>query len=327
MRLCNITFLFAIVLLSCHVGQKEYVEKLSNSLIEDSIKINVGEFDLIDSATINVRSDLVYYSWIIHRKKQDDCVLCVFSWEKYLKITDVNTTILDCSGAEYSNDEMYSYMINSRSGQDFVITGSNIRFTFTVENDGAYIDSVFLYRKSYIEGSVLLESAQLDKSTFGRMRIKDFSNDLFDKYHWNFHIVSDLIDSENWVNNNSLLDNHLLDNLKNEETLKQIQWFDIPEIFKKSPLDMNNVSIYNDAAVFLIKNEMYNEARIILLEITQKYPEKEEAWFALGDAQWGNGDEEDARESYNVYLDLMKKYNKNLVQIPKRVYERVDKEK
>lgn len=324
MRLRNITFLFAIVLLSCHVGQKGYVEKLSNSLIEDSIKINVGEFDLIDSATINVCGDLVYYSWIIHRKKQNDCALCVFSWGKDLKITDVNTTILDSSGAEYSNDEMYSYMINSRSDQDFVITGSNMRFTFTVENDGAYIDSVFLYRKSYAEGAVLLESAQLDKSTFGRMRIKDFSNNLFDKYHWDFHIVSDSIDSENWVNNNSLLDNHLLDNLKNEETLKQIQWFDIPEIFKKSPLDMNNISIYNDAAIFFCKNEMYNEARIILLEITKKYPEKEEEWLALGDAQWGNGDEEDARESYNIYLNLMKKYNKDLVQIPKRVYERVD---
>mgnify|MGYP002541886106 CR=1 FL=1 len=136
--------------------------------------------------------------------------------------------------------------------------------------------------------------------------------------------TSDSIDSENWVSNNSLLDNHSLDNLKNEETLKQIQWFDIPEILKESPLEMNNISIYNDAAIFLIKNEMYNEARIILLEITKKYPEKEDEWLALGDAQWGNGDEEDARESYNVYLNLMKKYNKDLVQIPKRVYERVD---
>lgn len=262
MRLRNITFLFAIVLLSCHVGQKGYVEKRSNSLIEDSIKINVGEFDLIDSATINGCGDLVYYSWIIHRKKQDDCILCVFSWGKELKITDVNTTILDYSGAEHSNDETYSYMINSRSDHDFVITGSNIR--------------------------------------------------------------SDSNDSENWVNNNSLLDNHSLDNLKNEATLKQIQWFDIPEIFKQSPLDVNNISIYNDAAIFFCKNEMYNEARIILLEITKKYPEKEEEWLALGDAQWGNGDEEDARESYNVYLKLMKKYNKDLVQTPKRVYERVD---
>lgn len=126
-----------------------------------------------------------------------------------------------------------------------------------------------------------------------------------------------------WVNNNSLLDNYSLNNLESKETLRQIQWFDIPEIFKKSPLDMNNISIYNDAAVFLIKNEMYNEARIILLEITKKYPEKEEEWLALGDAQWGNGDEEDARESYNVYLNLMKKNSGKLAQIPKRVYERV----
>lgn len=125
---------------------------------------------------------------------------------------------------------------------------------------------------------------------------------LFESTH-----VSDSIDNENWVSNNSLLDDYSLNNLESKESLRQIQWFDIPEIFKESPLDMNNISIYNDAAIFLLKNEMYNEARIILLEITKKYPEKEDEWLTLGDAQWGNGDEEDARESYNIYLKLMKK--------------------
>lgn len=115
-----------------------------------------------------------------------------------------------------------------------------------------------------------------------------------------------------------------MNNLESKESLRQIQWFDIPEILKESPLDMNNISIYNDAAIFLLKNEMYNEARIILLEITKKYPEKEEEWLTLGDAQWGNGDEEEARESYNIYLKLMKKGNKDLMKIPKRVYERID---
>ncbi|MCC8170244.1 MAG: tetratricopeptide repeat protein [Parabacteroides sp.] len=132
------------------------------------------------------------------------------------------------------------------------------------------------------------------------------------------------MESGNWVNSNSLLDNYSLNNLKSKKTLKQIQWFDIPEIFKQSPLDTNTVSIYSDAALFLLKNEMYNEARIILLEITKKYPDKEEEWLALGDAQWGDGDEEAARESYTIYLNLMKKHNKDLVRIPKRVYERVD---
>ncbi|WP_455666340.1 tetratricopeptide repeat protein [Phocaeicola sp.] len=142
---------------------------------------------------------------------------------------------------------------------------------------------------------------------------------LFESTH-----ASDSIDNENWVSNNSLLDDYSLNNLESKESLRQIQWFDIPEILKESPLDMNNISIYNDAATFLLKNEMYNEARIILLAITKKYPEKEEEWLTLGDAQWGNGDEEEARESYNIYLKLMKKGNKDLMQIPKRVYERID---
>lgn len=169
--------------------------------------------------------------------------------------------------------------------------------------------------------AILLLSCNGGKNGYAKKLSNSLIEDslLFETDH-----TSDSIDSENWVSNNSLLDDYSLNNLKNEETLKQIQWFDIPEIFKESPLDMNNISIYNDAAIFFCKNEMYNEARIILLEITKKYPEKEEEWLALGDAQWGNGDEEDARESYNIYLNLMKKYNKDLVQIPKRVYERAD---
>lgn len=127
-----------------------------------------------------------------------------------------------------------------------------------------------------------------------------------------------------WINNSSLLDNYSLNNLVNEETLRQIQWFDISEILKESPLDKDNISIYSNAAVLLIKNEMYNEARIMLLEITEKYPEKEEGWLALADAQWGNGNEEDAKKSYKNYLYLMKRYNKDLMQLPKRVAERVD---
>lgn len=169
--------------------------------------------------------------------------------------------------------------------------------------------------------AVVLLSCNGDKNGYAKKLSNSLIEDsvLFESTH-----ASDSIDNENWVSNNSLLDDYSLNNLESKESLRQIQWFDIPEFFKESPLDMNNISIYNDAAIFLLKNEMYNEARIILLEITKKYPEKEDEWLTLGDAQWGNGDEEDARESYNIYLKLMKKGNKDLMQIPKRVYERID---
>lgn len=169
--------------------------------------------------------------------------------------------------------------------------------------------------------AVVLLSCNGDKNGYAKKLSNSLIEDsvLFESTH-----ASDSIDNENWVSNNSLLDDYSLNNLESKESLRQIQWFDIPEIFKESPLDINNISIYNDAAIFLLKNEMYNEARIILLEITKKYPEKEDEWLTLGDAQWGNGDEEDARESYNIYLKLMKKGNKDLMQIPKRVYERID---
>ena len=169
--------------------------------------------------------------------------------------------------------------------------------------------------------AVVLLSCNGDKNGYAKKLSNSLIEDsvLFESTH-----ASDSIDNENWVSNNSLLDDYSLNNLESKESLRQIQWFDIPEIFKESPLDMNNISIYNDAAIFLLKNEMYNEARIILLEITKKYPEKEDEWLTLGDAQWGNGDEEDARESYNIYLKLMEKGNKDSMQIPKRVYERTD---
>lgn len=337
MRLFIIFFLSVIISYSCTWNKSAGAEKPLNELVEDSIRFHIGEFDIVDSATIHVRNDLIYFSWIVHLKSQNDYALCVLSWENTLQITDINTDIIDCGGTKYADYKAFPYIINSRSNKDFVITGNDVRFTFSVESDGAYLDSVFLYRKSFGEDSVLLESAKLDRSNFGKMRIKDFSNDLFDKHHWNFQVVSDFVgdinnemeDSEeteepHWILKNSLLDNHSLQNLVREETIRQIQWFDIAELFKESPLDKNNISIYSNAAVVLIKNEMYNEARIMLLEITEKYPEREDGWLALADAQWGNGDEEEAKKSYRNYLDLMKKYHKDLMQIPKRVAERVN---
>lgn len=87
--------------------------------------------------------------------------------------------------------------------------------------------------------------------------------------------------TENWVQNNSMLKDYSLDNLKSEETIRQIEWIDIPELFDANPLSDDNVSVYYEAACHLMRYQKYNEARLILLAITQKYPKRKDALLEL----------------------------------------------
>lgn len=88
----------------------------------------------------------------------------------------------------------------------------------------------------------------------------------------------------NWIQNQSVIDDYSLDNLKSEETLRNIQWFDIPELFKKNPLSKENVAVFYEASCLLMSYKMYNEARLILLEIVEEYPDWKEASLELAAA-------------------------------------------
>jgi hypothetical protein len=114
-----------------------------------------------------------------------------------------------------------------------------------------------------------------------------------------------------------------LDNIKNKQKLIELDIYEIADILKNNPISEQNVTLYNDAALTLIESENFNEARIILLEVTSFSPDRVVAYLNLGDAQWGFDENNDAKKSYQKYLSLMKSQNKDLSKVPKRVYERI----
>lgn len=91
----------------------------------------------------------------------------------------------------------------------------------------------------------------------------------------------------------------------------------------KYPLTEKNVQHYNDVAFYLEQSTLYDESIVILKEITTTYPDRVVSWLNLGDAQFGKKDISNAKQSYKKYIDLMKKQNKDLNKIPKRVYDRI----
>lgn len=137
---------------------------------------------------------------------------------------------------------------------------------------------------------------------------------------------SQLIESgkENWVNKSSQVGELEIKDLENKEVLQSMEWFDVADLMKNHPLNKNNVLTYNDAAFYLTECEKYNEARIILLEITEIFPDRVVALLNLADAQWGFDDKEEAKISYKKYIELMQIQNKDLTKIPKRAYDRIE---
>ena len=113
------------------------------------------------------------------------------------------------------------------------------------------------------------------------------------------------------------------DVIKDKNALMNLDIYAIADILTDNPVSIKNVSNYNDAAYYLIEGKNYNEARIILLEIVKFSPDRIVAYLNLADAEWGFDEKQDAKKSYQKYIELMKKQGKDLKKIPKRAYDRI----
>jgi hypothetical protein len=123
-------------------------------------------------------------------------------------------------------------------------------------------------------------------------------------------------------NQNSKL-NATIKDLEDAVKLKDIDVYGIADILNSTPVNQNNLPVYRKASQELIDLEMYNEARIILLDLVKNNPVDKELFLNLGDAQWGFDDQSGAKESYQTYLTLLKREGKSPQEAPKRVTERV----
>ena len=111
--------------------------------------------------------------------------------------------------------------------------------------------------------------------------------------------------------------------LEIDAKLEDIDVYGVADILNSSPVNHNNLPIYRKAAQKLMDLEMYNEARIILLDLVKTYPEDEDLHLNLGDAQWSFYDQGGAKESYQTYLTLLKSKSKSLQEVPSRVTDRL----
>ena len=204
--------------------------------------------------------------------------------------------------------------------------------------------NIYVY---HVDKKYLMETPELDYPyTLKIPRVAlvyflDFSNDKMikidqleindgkDSWSWlesflnNDNIRVSESEEPNWVNKNSQVGKITLNDLNNKQILKELEWFDVADILAETPVSKANVLEYNNAAFYLIEYEKYNEARIILLKVTEKFPNRVVAWLNLADAQWGFDDKEEARNSYNKYLELMESQGKDLTKIPQRAYNRI----
>ena len=113
-----------------------------------------------------------------------------------------------------------------------------------------------------------------------------------------------------------------LANLQNHEKLLDIDVYGIADILSASPVNKANEAVYAKAARELIEAEMYNEARIIMLEVVKK-ADNADNYLYLGDAQWGFDDVTAEKSSYRQFVSLIKAQGKGAEQIPQRVNERL----
>ena len=93
-------------------------------------------------------------------------------------------------------------------------------------------------------------------------------------------------------------------------------------LIKQLKVDENNLVFFNDKAYFLEQSGLYEEAVYILKVIIKEFPNRTVAYINLGDAYWGLGKKEEAKQAYKVYVERMKAKNKEH-KIPSQVLERI----
>jgi len=83
-----------------------------------------------------------------------------------------------------------------------------------------------------------------------------------------------------------------------------------------------NVQKINDIGYFLLEAGNFIQAKFILQNIICQFPNRIVAYINLGDAYYGLGEKDFAKQAYQKYIDLMKDSGKE-TKIPQRVFERV----
>ncbi|MBL3658883.1 tetratricopeptide repeat protein [Fulvivirga sediminis] len=110
--------------------------------------------------------------------------------------------------------------------------------------------------------------------------------------------------------------------LKEKHYVKNLSEEFIFTLLSNYPLKKETIGYYNDIAYYMEQLGAYDESVYLLNNIIDKYPERTVAYINLGDAYWGFGKKEEAREAYHIYVQKMKEAGKES-KIPKVINERL----
>lgn len=202
-------------------------------------------------------------------------------------------------------------------------------FEFVPVNNNLILESGIYEYGTVCNTYTVTKKYILDSDAIG-IDLKDFKWDFFDKNNqknWklsiaDFELISNLIlkFKNNKIKLKEFVENHVLvykDNNLLCEPYRYMSMYENYNVYPKSITETNNLAYflsevgYNKEAVYLLENIIkFDRDRIV-------------AYINLGDAYWELNEKKSAIISYQIYIELMKKNNKEH-RIPNRVLERIE---
>lgn len=145
--------------------------------------------------------------------------------------------------------------------------------------------------------------------------------------------------SQKTYNDLESIGNNLVENFSNEpicfiynsknQTFGKVYFRQSPEdLFINFPqhitfnLIITDAELANNEAYRLEQINAHQESIFLLKNIIKQYPDRVVAYLNLADNYWKLNKKSEAKNSYQKYILLMKKQNKDIQKIPSRVFER-----
>lgn len=307
MKISNLTILtFLFFSIACTTDASKILS-YKKSIREDTLYGYFNNDDLQDYMIKHFLSDTIYFE--VHLKKQNDFekylssfyTSSIFSEEDFFKNSDLFSdtkgaiTIVGFCCGNFKTVENYYYKYND-DVQNWVLIKE---YTYSYNQD---------YTINY-EVYFPTQSISINRLKFEQIKIQN--------------------ESERNIYYNNLLPDLLLkfsDAYKNKINyyyLAEYPKFIIMDMLNIVPVTNENVTLYNDLAYYLQKNpteDIY--AKYILEEVIRKFPKRIVSYINLGDTYWDLKEYDSAKESYEVYVQLMKEAGKENI-IPPIVIKRL----
>lgn len=207
----------------------------------------------------------------------------------------------------------FNLLITIGFGNEYTI----VNYIFEKENGKYFLK--YTYRENSNRNSSTLEGRVEKNQSFRDIQMTD--ENIFGKFPLLIENSNDLQNEKTGGTNNSYFP--LLINMNKAKAINLMIIANHYYVEKYDVFDTQKIDDINNLAYYLQLQSKNKEAIYLLDKVLTKDPSRSVAWLNLGDAQWGIGDIENTKKSYQKYISLMKNQGKDLNKIPKRVYERI----